>query len=170
MGSGSRARIDSAFSCGMMTKMLKAGIDLEAALEMLNTSLLVKSSDESFATLDICRIDLNTGDVLTCKAGGAVTYIRCGNTFTSVKEDGLPLGVGFRANYKGKTFRISEGDVIIMTSDGVHSDPEWLKNIVMRDKHADIDKITETVGEAMRLSTDSDTEDDMTVIAVKLIR
>ncbi len=170
MGSGSRARIDSAFTCGMMSRMLKAGIDLEPALDMLNTSLLVKSSDESFATLDLCRIDLNTGDVLTCKAGGAVTYIRCGNTFTSIKEDGLPLGVGFQTNYKGKRFRLSEGDMIIMTSDGAQSDPDWLRNVVMRDKHADIDRITETIGEALRLSSDSETEDDMTVVSVKLTR
>ena len=100
MGSGSRAKIDSSFSCSMLSKMLKAGIDLDASLEMLNTSLLVKSTDESFATLDLCRIDLNTGDVLTCKAGGSGTYVRCGDVFTAIKEEGLPLGTGFEANYK----------------------------------------------------------------------
>lgn len=170
MGSGSRARIDSAFSCGMLSKLLKAGIDLDASLEMLNTSLLVKSSDESFATLDLCKIDLNTGDVLMCKAGGASTYIRCGDSFAKIDEDGMPLGIGFEADYKGKLFRISEGDVIIMTSDGVQLDEMWLEQLVMRDRHADIDKITETVGEALRLSSDKETEDDMTVIGVKLIR
>ena len=170
MGSGSRARIDSAFSCGMLSKLLKAGIDLDASLEMLNTSLLVKSSDESFATLDLCRIDLNTGDVLLCKAGGASTYIRCGDTFACIGEDGLPLGVGFEARYKGKLFRISEGDIIIMTSDGAEFDQGWLEQLVMRDRHADIDKITETAGEAVRLSSDKESEDDITIIGVKLVR
>ena len=170
MGSGSRARIDSAFSCGMLSKLLKAGIDLDASLEMLNTSLLVKSSDESFATLDLCRIDLNTGDVLICKAGGASTYIRCGDTFANISEDGTPLGIGFEADYKGKLFRISEGDVIIMTSDGAQLDEKWLEQLVMRDRHADIEKITETAGEALRLSSDKETEDDITIIGVKLVR
>lgn len=170
MGTGSRARIDSAFSCGMLSKLLKAGIDLEPALEMLNGSLLVKSTDESFATLDLCRIDLNTGDVLLCKAGGASTYVRCADTFAKIAEDGMPLGVGFEADYKGKIFRISEGDVIIMTSDGAEIDDKWLEQLVMRDKHADIEKIVETAGEALRLSSDKETEDDMTIIGVKLIR
>lgn len=170
MGSGSRAHIDSAFSCGMLSKLLKAGIDLEPSLEMINTSLLVKSADESFATLDLCRIDLNTGDVLICKAGGASTYVRCGETFAKIDEDGLPLGVGFEADYKGKLFRISDGDVIIMTSDGAELDKQWLEQIVMRDRHADIDKIIDTVGEALKLSADKDTEDDITVIGVKMIR
>ena len=170
MGSGSRARIDSAFSCGMLTKLLKAGIDLDASLDMLNTSLLVKSSDESFATLDLCRIDLNTGDVLLCKAGGASTYIRCGETFAEIGEEGVPLGISFEADYKGKLFRISEGDIIIMTSDGAELDRKWLEQTVMRDKNADIDRIVETAGEALRLSADKNEDDDMTVIGVKLIR
>lgn len=170
MGTGSRARIDSAFSCSMMSKMLKSGIDLEAALEMLNTSLMVKSSDESFATLDLCRIDLNTGDVLLCKAGGAATYVRCGDRFAKIDVDGMPLGTGFEADYKGKLFRISEGDVIIMTSDGAEIDESWLEQLVMRDKRADIEKIINTAGEALRLSADKENEDDMTIIGVKLIR
>ena len=170
MGTGSRARIDSAFSCGMLTKMLKAGIDLDASLEMLNTSLLVKSADESFATLDLCRIDLNTGDVLLCKAGGASTYVRCGETFAEIGEEGIPLGISFEADYRGKLFRISEGDIIIMTSDGAEFDKTWLEQIVMRDKNADIGSIVETAGEALRLSADKNEDDDMTVIGVKLIR
>ncbi len=170
MGSGSRAKIDSSFSCSMLSKMLKAGIDLDASLEMLNTSLLVKSTDESFATLDLCRIDLNTGDVLTCKAGGSGTYVRCGDIFTAIKEEGLPLGTGFEANYKGKLFRLSEGDVIIMTSDGAKPDEGWLSQLMMRDKHPDLDKIMETLCEALRLSAGKSDDDDMTVIGVKLIR
>jgi len=170
MGSGSRARIDSAFSCSMLEKLLKAGIDLDSALEMLNSSLLVKSPDESFATLDICRIDLNTGDVLLCKAGGASTFVRCGNSFNEIKEDGLPLGIGFEANYRGKLFRLSEGDAVIMTSDGAEIDRNWLEQLVMRDKRLDINSVIETVGEALRLSSDKENADDMTVIGVKIIR
>ena len=170
MGSGSRARIDSAFSCSMLERLLKAGIDLEASLEMLNTSLLVKSADESFATVDICRIDLNTGDVLLCKAGGASTYVRCGSSFQEIKEDGLPLGVGFEANYRGKLFRLSEGDVIIMTSDGADIDTDWLEKLMTRDRRVDLSAVIDTVGEALRLSDNKENEDDITVIGVKLIK
>lgn len=170
MGSGSRARIDSAFSCSMLERLLKAGIDLESSLEMLNTSLLVKSPDESFATIDICRIDLNTGDVLLCKAGGASTYVRCGNSFREIQEEGMPLGVGFEANYRGKLFRLSEGDAIIMTSDGADPDKAWLEQLMMRDRRIDLSSVIDTVGEALRLSGNKETEDDVTVIGVKLIK
>ena len=170
MGSGSRARIDSAFSCGMLARMLKAGIDFNASIEMLNTSLMVKSADESFATLDVCRINLTNGEISLYKAGSASTFVRCGNRFAELSGDGIPLGVEFEAEYGEKHFSAAAGDVIIMTSDGADIDKAWLENIVMRDKNADLNAIIDTIGEALRLSAEKGKEDDITVIGVKIVK
>lgn len=170
MGSGSRARIDSVFTCTMLSKMLKAGIDFDASVEMLNTSLLVKSSDESFATLDVCRVNLYSGEISLYKAGSAETFVRCGKTFARLDGSGLPLGSGIPVNQTEKRFTAAVGDVIIMTSDGAGLDETWLEQLVMRDKNADLDKIIDTVGEALRLSSGKTDDDDVTVIGVKITR
>ena len=170
MGSGSRARIDSSFACGMLSKLLKAGIDMEASLEMLNTSLMVKSADESFATLDVCRIDLYTGDVLLYKAGGASTFVRCGGKFAEISGCGTPLGVSFGVDYSGKCFRLSAGDVVLMTSDGAEINTSWLEQLLLREKNADLEKIVSTVGEALKLSSKRDYGDDITLIGVKITK
>ncbi len=170
MGSGSRARIDSAFSCSMLARMLKAGIDFDASVEMLNTSLMVKSSDESFATLDVCRINLYNGEISLYKAGSASTFVRCGNEFAELAGDGVPLGVEFDAEYSEKSFTAAAGDIIIMTSDGAELDKKWLRNIVMRDKNADLSAIIDTIGEALRLGAEKGKEDDITVIGVKIVK
>lgn len=170
MGSGSRARIDSAFACTMLSKMLKAGIDFDASIEMLNTSLLVKSSDESFATLDVCRINLYSGEISLYKAGSAETFIRCGKTFAKLDGSGLPLGTNVPATRTENTFSASAGDVIIMVSDGAALDETWLEQLMMREKSANLDKIIDTIGEALRLSSKKTAEDDVTVIGVKIVR
>lgn len=170
MGSGSRARIDSAFSCGMLSKMLKAGIDFDAAMEMLNTSLMVKSSDESFATLDVCRINLYTGDISLYKAGSASTFVRCGKSFSELSGNGIPFGVDFKADYSESSFKVGFGDVIIMASDGADIDKTWLERIVMREKSADLNGIIATIGEALRLGAEKGKEDDITVIGVKITK
>ncbi len=170
MGSGSRARIDSVFSCTMLSKMLKAGIDFDAAMEMLNTSLAVKSSDESFATLDVCRINLYTGEISICKAGSASTFVRCGNQFAELSGNGVPFGVSVNAEYSENRFAVSAGDIIIMSSDGADIDKTWLENIVMRERNADLNGIIATIGEALRLSVEKGKEDDITVIGVKITR
>ncbi len=170
MGSGSRARIDSVFSCSMLSKMLKANIDFDAAMEMLNTSLAVKSSDESFATLDVCKINLYTGEISLYKAGGASTFVRCGNNFAELSGNGVPFGVSVNAEYTENRFTVTFGDIVIMASDGADIDKAWLKNIVMREKNADLNTIISTIGEALRLSAEKGKEDDITVIGVKIIR
>ena len=170
MGSGSRARIDSAFSCSMLSKMLKAGIDFDAAMEMLNTSLMVKSSDESFATLDVCRINLYTGEISLYKAGSASTFVRCGKSFSELSGSGIPFGVDFTADYSENRFAVGVGDVIIMASDGAEIDKTWLEKIVMRDKNADLGAIISTIGEALRLCAEKGNEDDITVIGVKITK
>ncbi|MCM1334501.1 MAG: SpoIIE family protein phosphatase [Bacteroides sp.] len=170
MGSGSRARIDSAFACGMLSKMLKAGIDFDASMEMLNTSLSVKSSDESFATLDVCRVNLYSGEVSLYKAGSAETFVRCGKKFVRLEGSGIPFGVGVPAEYSEKRFFVSAGDVLIMTSDGAELDRDWLEKLTMRDRSADLDAILDTVGEALRLSAEKGKEDDITVIGVKITK
>lgn len=170
MGSGSRARIDSAFACGMLSKMLKAGIDFGASMEMLNTSLSVKSSDESFATLDVCRVNLYSGEVFLYKAGGAETFVRCGKKFVRLDGSGIPFGVGVPAEYSEKRFFVSEGDVLIMTSDGAELEQAWLEQLTMRERSANLDTILDTIGEALRLSAEKGKEDDITVIGVKIVK
>ncbi len=170
MGSGSRAKIDSAFSCNMLSRMLKAGIDFDASMEMLNTSLRVKSSDESFATLDVCRISLVTGEISLYKAGSSSTFVRCGNEFAQLSGDGIPLGVEPRAEYTKQEFTVSAGDMIIMTSDGAQVDQKWLCSLMMRDRKPDLSAIIDTVGEALRLDAEKGNEDDITVIGVKIIK
>ena len=78
-GQRQEARIDSALACSLTSRLIKSGISLSAVLETVNTSLMVKSADESFATLDICRIDLNSGEAVIYKAGAAATYIKSGD-------------------------------------------------------------------------------------------
>lgn len=170
MGSGSRARIDSAFTCGMLSKMLKAGIDFNASLEMLNTSLLVKSSDESFATLDVCRVNLYTGEVSLYKAGGAETFVRCGKKFVRLEGSGIPLGIGVPAEYGEKRFFVAEGDVLLMMSDGAEPEEAWLEQLIMRGRSANLDAILDTVGEALKLSAEKGKEDDITVIGIKITK
>lgn len=110
MGTGSRARIDSALACSMASRLIKGGISLPAALEMVNTSLMVKSSDESFATLDICRLDLNSGECVIYKAGAAASYIRSADRLLRASVSSAPAGTGGRVTVPAQKFRVAPGD------------------------------------------------------------
>lgn len=167
MGSGSRARIDSALACSMLTKLLKSGISLGAALETVNTSLMVKSADESFATLDICRIDLNTGECMVFKAGASTTYIKCADRLVRASLSSPPAGTGGKLTVPAQRFTVGNGDVIIMTTDGAAVDEEWLSRelSVRTDPH----ELSEKIARVAR-SAENGREDDISVIAVAVGR
>ncbi|MDR2558427.1 MAG: SpoIIE family protein phosphatase [Oscillospiraceae bacterium] len=172
MGSGGRARIDSAFACGMLIKLLRAGVDINAAIEIINNSLLVKSADESFATLDVCRIDLYSGNVELFKAGSAPTYISCNRRVVKANGKGLPVGINHRPVYERQTFTIGNSDIIIMASDGAELSERWLEHELDKSEWGkdDMNHFAETIATAAKYSSDKEREDDISVIAVKLVR
>ncbi|MBQ8170569.1 MAG: SpoIIE family protein phosphatase [Oscillospiraceae bacterium] len=167
MGSGSRARIDSALACSMTSKLLKSGLSLGAALETVNTSLMVKSADESFATLDICRIDLNTGECAVFKAGAATTYIKCADKLVRASLSSPPAGTGGRLTVPAQRFTVGSGDVIIMTTDGAAIDEEWLSHELSA--KVDPKELSEKIARTAR-SAENGREDDISVITVAVGR
>lgn len=167
MGSGSRARIDSALACSMTAKLLKSGISLGAALETVNTSLLVKSADESFATLDICRIDLNTGECMVFKAGASTTYIKCADKLMRASLSSAPAGTGGRLTVPAQRFTVGNGDIIVMTTDGAVLDEEWLSHELSN--KVDAQELSERIARAAR-SAENGRQDDISVIAVAVGR
>lgn len=168
MGSGTRARIDSAFACGLLTKFLESGVGVEAAIEMLNTALMVKSSDESFATLDVCKVDLYTGKTTLYKAGGADTFVRSGKKVTKIKGSGLPVGVSGTLSLSAQSFTAEEDDVIIMTTDGADLSEQWLEQAFMRDSGKNMEELVKTVAGAARFNCEKGREDDISIVALQL--
>ena len=170
MGSGTRARIDSAFACGLLTKLLESGVSVETAIDMLNTSLLVKSSDESFATLDICQIDLYTGKTRIFKAGGADTFVRSGRKVTKISGSGLPIGISYTASVDAKSFTAGEDDIIIMTSDGADLTEQWLEQAFEKDSGKNLDELVKTIAGAAKFNCEKGREDDISIVALQIRR
>ena len=75
MGKGSRAALDGAMGAGLLSKLLCAGFGFDSSLKVVNSALLVKSHEESLATLDCVRVDLFSGKCEFYKAGAPRSYI-----------------------------------------------------------------------------------------------
>lgn len=162
MGSGSRAYVDSAMACSVLSKLLKSGISLKVALETVNTVLMVKSSDESYATLDICRIDLNSGECVIYKAGASTTYIKSADKLVRASLPSQPAGSGGRFTVPAQRFTVSSGDVILMMTDGVVPDEKWLSRELSG--RVEPKELSERIARAARGGRD----DDISVIALSV--
>ena len=164
MGTGSRARVDSAMVCSMLSKLLKSGISMPAALETINTVMLVKSADESYATLDICTIDLNSGECAIYKAGAATTYIKSSDKLLRASLSSPPAGTGGKLTVPAQRFTVSDGDIIIMTTDGATLDERWLSRELS--KSSEPAELSERIAKAAAGACENGRRDDISVVAV----
>lgn len=119
VGSGEAARRESERVIEMMERFLEAGFGKETAVQMVNGALVTTGQEQVMSTLDICDIDLYTGNCEFVKVGAACTYIKRGRLVDRISAQNFPLGVFGQINPEIQTRTLLSGDYVIMLSDGV---------------------------------------------------
>lgn len=169
MGSGKRAAIDSMMVCALMMKLLRGGMGIDATLKIINSSMIVKSSEESFATIDLCRIDLYTGRAELFKAGAAPTYIKKGKKISRFESTSLPIGMLQGAEVENRHIRLSDKDYVVMISDGAcEGGNEWIEEKLADMKVQSSEELAEHLSLEAKLLRDKANDDDITVMAIRI--
>ena len=169
MGTGGRAAVDGAMASGLMSKLLKAGFDFDAALKILNSSMLFKSTDESLATLDIAEIDLFTGKTRLLKAGAAPTVIRRSGRAGKAQSTSLPAGILRGVTFDKAVITMKKDDIILMMSDGAVSEgTDWISAEIESWDDGSAQALAERISKCARRRRTDKKEDDITVIAAIL--
>ncbi len=170
MGTGGRAAVDGNMAVSIMTKLCKAGLSYDCALQVVNSALMVKSEDESLATLDIADINLFTGKVTLLKAGSPLTYIKKNGNIIKKQAESLPAGILTDIKFSKETIGLSAGDWVVMISDGaVQKDDMWLTSLIKTWNEASASDLAQKiVKEASNRRTDGH-DDDITAIAIRIL-
>lgn len=119
MGSGEKACKDSELVIDLVEKFLEAGFSKETAVQMINGSLLAGGEQQNMSTLDLCQIDLYSGNCEFIKIGSAPSYIKRDNLMEQISARNLPLGVFYEMDMEVTRRRLVDGDYIILLSDGI---------------------------------------------------
>lgn len=170
MGTGARAAMDSAMASGLLSRLLCAGISPAAALKLVNGALLVKSEDESLATLDLVNVDLYTGKAEFFKAGAAPTFLRRGGHAGSVEAASLPAGILNNVQFEHAAIALRDGDLIVMVSDGaVQNGMEWLTEEVENYTGREPQEFADHLAECAKTRMKDGKEDDITIMVGMLV-
>ena len=170
MGTGSSAAVDSNMAISIMSKLLKAGLSYDCALQVVNSSLMIKSEDETLATLDVADFNTFTGKMKLLKAGACVTYIRKGSKLYKKDTSGLPIGILNEVKFAKEDITLRDGDIMLMISDGALVDDDtWIEKLFMNFYDKPIGELaTMVVDEAIKRRNGGH-DDDITALSVRVI-
>lgn len=173
MGSGSRACMQSSIAVELIKRLLGAGFDKDTSLRFINSILLANTEEESFATVDMCLINLYTGALEFIKIGSACSYIKSQDSIVCVPSTSLPAGIIEHPDPDRELRYALNGDFVVLATDGVTD----ALNAGEEDRMSQIlSGYTETspqtladnlLLEAIRLSGGK-VQDDMTVLCARI--
>lgn len=171
MGTGKRAAVDSTMTASLMEKLLSAGFSFDSGLKIVNSSLIAKSTDESIATIDGIEVNLFTGQADFYKAGAAISFVRKGNRIITVEKNSLPLGILRNISFAKESLTMEVGDIVLLLSDGVTSgDCGWISDELLSWSTNNMEDLSKHIIELASLRSEKETADDLTALAVKLMK
>lgn len=173
MGTGHKAAIQSDAIVKLLGSFLEAGFDKTIAVKLVNSVMVMKSARDAFATVDMCVIDLYTGEIEFIKNGAEASYIKHTEYTETVRAASLPIGIVSIGDIETFARTLENGSMVVMTSDGVISAAEdnWIRELVeVIDMEIPPKELAQIIlDEAVKRNAENGIEnDDMTVICVKL--
>ena len=170
MGSGGYARKKSSLAISLIENFYKAGFDNETILSSVN-KLLSLNNEESFSSVDVCVLDLNTAICDFIKLGATYGFVKRGSVTIVIESSGLPMGVLDEMRPHITKSIIQSNDIIILISDGItdsFEDREEMINFINNIDSVNPQTIADDIlSHATRLN-DNVPKDDMSVLVVRV--
>jgi stage II sporulation protein E len=175
MGNGSRANIECQTTVSMLEQMLAAGFDQETAIRTINSTLVLRSTDETFATVDLAMVNLYTGEAEFLKIGAAPSFIKHGASVKTVKASSLPIGILNNVDMESTKYQLEPGDYIVMVTDGLCEGPQeygkkedWISKALKSSQVADPHQLADELVNRAKAVIGERAADDMTVMVAQV--
>lgn len=170
MGSGGRAAVDSNMAVSLMTRLCKAGLSYDCSLAVVNSSLMIKSEEESLATLDLVDFNCFTGKAGLMKAGACTTYVKKHSKLFKKDMPSLPLGILNEARFIKEDVTLTKDDWIVMVSDGVLiGSPDWIERLILSWREGSAEELAAHIVDEAARRRKGDHDDDITAIAMRVV-
>ncbi|WNQ11687.1 stage II sporulation protein E [Paenibacillus aurantius] len=177
MGNGERAREESSTALTILQQLLQSGMDERLAIKSVNSVLMLRSSDEIFATVDMALIDLYSAQTTFMKIGSTPSFIRRGNEVIPITANNLPVGILKEIEVDLVSVQLQPGDILIMMTDGIYDAPGyavnkelWMKRAIQEIGADDPQEIADCLLERIVRHQHGEITDDMTVLVARIER
>lgn len=176
MGTGKNAKKSSSVAIKMLDRLLKEGFDKDASIELINSTMVLNSNEDMYATLDVAILDLYTGNIECIKNGACPTYVKSQGRVQQIQAISLPTGILSNIDLVVYEKDLQNEDIIVMCSDGIiesKTDAEdkefWVKTLLEDLVTDNVQKIADIILAEARDNSYGIPKDDMTVIVLKVV-
>ena len=127
-----------------------------------------KSKEETFATLDIIKADLDRCMLTSLKAGAAATLVRHGDEVIKISSDSFPVGMYEESDITENVCVFDEGDIAIIFSDGINEgEYRFIRELLMGEN--DLKSIVDEICAKSEKFSPFNRSDDVTVIGIRAV-
>ncbi len=182
-GKGMKAAMTAVMTNGMLISEINEADSINSILKKVNTPLYFKTNREMFTAVCLAVININSKELTFTNAGLPGPIIKSGNKIELIKSDGprFPLGMMKDVDYLEKKFQLQKDDLIIFMTDGITEAQNNLKELYSEERLKDFllklgtngmssSEIKQRIlNEVEKFSGKMVTQDDMTVIVIKIM-
>jgi len=175
MGNGERARAESSAALSILQQLLRSGMDEKLAVKSVNSVLMLRSSDEMFATVDVALIDMHSAKTTFLKIGSTPSFIKRGREVLQISASNLPIGILHDIDVDLVSMQLLPGDLLIMMTDGVYDAPGpavnkdlWLRRIIQEIEVDEPQAFADVLLEKIIRYQQGEILDDMTVVVARI--
>jgi stage II sporulation protein E len=174
MGVGEEAAAESRTAVNLLEDLLNGGFEKEMALQTINSVLLLRSTQETYTTLDMVLADLYTAEVDFIKTAAAPSFIKRGKQVAIIRSSSLPIGILNNIEVVSDRRVLQARDMLLMVSDGVLeasrevNGEEWIAKLLTDIGETDPKIVAELIINQALAICQGKPKDDMTVICLTI--
>lgn len=169
MGVGEEAARMSSAALTILEQLLSTGFEPEGAVKALNSILVLRSPEESFVTIDMAILNLETDTARFIKIGAAPTYVMAKDKVETIETSSLPAGILNDIEIPVIDISFKEQTLVMVTDgvlDVVSKEEDWLRTFLEQSNKVSAQELADKIiKEAVRLAGGC-LEDDGVVLVV----
>lgn len=171
MGTGEKAYRSSLNAIRMIESFYRAGFDHETVLSCVGRLLCLREQ-EDFNALDIAILDIKSGAIDFIKQGGRESFVLSNGLVDVIDCGSLPLGIVSESVPLIEQRKASEGDVLILCSDGVIDvlTVDGIKDILLNVNAVNPQLLADIIiDNAVKMSNITEKKDDMSCLVARIV-
>jgi stage II sporulation protein E len=175
MGNGERARAESSTALMILQQLLQSGMDERLAIKSVNSVLMLRSSDEMYATVDVALIDLYDAHTTFLKIGSVPSFVKRGTEVIPITANNLPVGIIHEIDVDLISLPLLPGDILVMMTDGIYDAPGhavnkelWMKRVLSEIETESPQDFADILLERIVRYHYGEIHDDMTVVVARV--